>query len=115
MLSETPLQGPGPSGSSTFHVRVIIVPTSDKAGVYVAFAKFRFGLNVPIPPVQVAPLLGVALSDAAVVPQTILSGPAFAVVGVDTVTVMLSVEEAHTPSTLQVSVIVVPISDTAGV
>ena len=71
MASDDEEQGPAPSGSGTLHVRVIVVPISPTAGVYVALAVFLFGLNVPLPPVQFPPVTTFAFNETASMPQTV--------------------------------------------
>ena len=75
---------------------------------------------MPAPPVQLPPETGVAARVTAVVPHVILSAPAFAVTGILTVTVIVSVASLQGPApsgsgTSQISVMVVPISPAAGV
>jgi hypothetical protein len=65
------VQGPTPSGSGAFQVRVTVVPISPAAGAYVALAVFLFGLNVPVPPVQFPPVTAFAFNDTASTPQTV--------------------------------------------
>src|SRR6188474_1867137 len=113
-------QGPVPSGSGRFHLRRDIVPTSESAGVYIAFAAFLSGINIPKPPVQKPPLTAFAPKVTAVCPQTIKSGPAFAMLGVLDVIVIASDKAVHGPlpsgsGIFHVRVIVVPISVMAGV
>src|SRR6187402_3812335 len=114
------MQGPLPSGSGTFQVRVTMLPISDIEGVYVAVAVFLFGLNVPLPPVQLPPVAAVPESVTAVMPQTALSTPAFATTALFIVIVIPSedAEQGPAPSgsgTFQVRVTIVPISRTEGV
>src|SRR6187402_2297002 len=114
------MQGPLPSGSGTFQVRVTVVPISDVEGVYVAVAEFLFGVNVPLPPVQLPPVAGFPESVTAVTPQTALSPPASATTALFIVIVIPSedAEQGPAPSgsgTFQVRVTIVEISPAAGV
>ena len=54
IVSETALQGP--VGSFVVKVKVVFPPARNSAaeGVYIAFKVVLSGLNVPVPPVQVA-------------------------------------------------------------
>jgi hypothetical protein len=120
IASEIEVHGPVPSGSGTFQVRVIVVPVSDDAGVYVAFAVFLFDEKVPLPPVQLPPLAVFAASRTGAIPQTNWSAPALAVAGAETKIATSSEEAEQGPppsgsGIVQVNVTVVPNSDTAGV
>src|SRR6186713_3109885 len=119
MASDDEMHGPLPSGSGTFQVRVTVVPISDSDGVYVAAALFLFGLNVPLPPIQLPPVAAVPESVTAVTPQTALSIPAFATAALFIVIVIPSedAEQGPVPSgsgISQVRVTIVPISETVG-
>jgi hypothetical protein len=99
---------------------MVIVPTSEIAGVYIAFAAFLSGVNVPRPPVQLPPLTTFASNVTGVLPQTIKSGPAFAIVAALDLTIIASEDTVHGPlpsgsGIFQVKITVVPISDIAGI
>src|SRR5688572_28487188 len=118
--SEADMQGPVPSGSGAFQVNVTVVPISEADGVYIALAAFLFGLNVPVPPVQIAPLIGLAARVTFVIPQIILSTPAFEF-GCELMMMIIASNidvQGPVPSgsgTFHVNQMVVPISDNAGV
>ena len=113
-------QGPPPSGSGIFQVNVTEVPTSDKAGVYVALAEFLPGLNTPVPPVQLPPVAALATNVIGEVLHVNWSGPALAGVNDVTVIVIASEDNIQGPEPsgsgkFQFNVTVVPISEAEGV
>src|SRR5438093_8331895 len=116
--------GHGPVGSFVCHVSVTVVDvvpvgSSLTAGVYIAFAVFLFGSNVPRPPIH-WPLEApppkeadsVTLAPVCDVAQTGWSGPAFAVAGGLYVMTIWSLAAGHGPVgslVCQVSVTVVDV------
>ena len=88
--------------------------------MYIAFAAFLPGENVPAPPVQLPPIAAVAAKLTGELPQPLLSGPALAGTGLFTMIVTASEVPVHGPlpsgsGIFQTSVIVFPISETAAV
>jgi hypothetical protein len=119
IASDEEVHGPLPSASGIFHVNVIVVPISPIVGVYVALAVFLFGLNVPVPPVQIPPVAVFAAKVTALVAQVVISAPAFARIELFTVINISSDEATQGPlpsgsGIFQVRVTDDPFSDMAG-